>query len=97
MGIKLLIQKYLIKDFNFHILLLLLSLRLWLVLFMLWLVLFIYILQVINKDTVCLSIGDGSLIPLIAAKLGAKKVSACNWVFLNLIKFYLFSFVLIRL
>ncbi|XP_029637505.1 protein arginine N-methyltransferase 7 [Octopus sinensis] len=32
--------------------------------------------KVINKDTVCLSIGDGSLIPLIAAKLGAKKVFA---------------------
>ncbi|KAK2140166.1 hypothetical protein LSH36_1457g00024 [Paralvinella palmiformis] len=30
--------------------------------------------QVITNETVCLSISDGSLLPLIAAKLGAKKV-----------------------
>ncbi|GAB1597958.1 protein arginine N-methyltransferase 7-like isoform X1 [Argonauta hians] len=32
--------------------------------------------KVINEDTVCLSIGDGGLVSLIAAKLGAKKVFA---------------------
>ncbi len=31
--------------------------------------------QVITKDSVCLCISDGSLLPLMAAKLGAKKVN----------------------
>ena len=31
--------------------------------------------QVINKDSVCLCLSDTSLLPLIAAKAGAKKVS----------------------
>ena len=33
-----------------------------------------YFLQHINKDTVCLCISEGSLIPFFAASLGAKKV-----------------------
>ena len=35
----------------------------------------LYILQHITDETVCLCISDGSLLPLIAARLGAKHVS----------------------
>lgn len=39
---------------------------------------FSFSFQIITNDSVCLSVSDGSMLPLIAARLGAKQVKQSN-------------------